>query len=249
MYWWLVTKYDPQYRDASRRYLRDEWIGPAQIGEAFVDGVLTQEEYVRVEGLYAAAVVRLWTASGEPALQIQGLELASGFGLPPQTDDLDDVGFGDWLPVNGERAPAARLEALVRWCLRDLGWCRLVSDEFCVHFGYDFYMQIGTAKAVDDARQEVTSSGLFVEPSDCQSSTAPTNCLSVQVCRINEGVVDHELELEGLDAEAMAELWPEIPELVGYDSRVIDAKVAALVVRYADVSFDFARFTYSLVIG
>src|SRR5262245_16714484 len=139
MHWWRVTKYDPRYRDRTGRYLRDEWIGAAQIGEEFVDGVLTQEEYVRVEGLYAAAVVRLWTASGEPALQIQALEPQSGFGLPPQTDDLHDVGFGDWRPVNGERVHGAGLEALVRWCLRDLGWCRLVSDGFCVEFGYDFY--------------------------------------------------------------------------------------------------------------
>src|SRR5215510_7191053 len=102
MYWWRVTKYDPRYRDKSGAYLRDEWIGAAQIGEAFVDGVLTQEEYLRVEGLHAEAAVRLWKASGEPPLQIQALELSTPFGLAPTTDSLDDVGFGDWRPVNGE---------------------------------------------------------------------------------------------------------------------------------------------------
>src|SRR5215471_12313219 len=147
MYWWRVTKYDPRYRDKSGLYLRDEWIGASQIGSEFVDGVLSQEEYLRVEGLYAAAVVQFWMASGEPPLQIQALECSSSFGLPPQTDELGDVGFGDWRPVNGECVPAARLEALVRWCLRNLGWCRLVGNGFSVDFGYDFYMHIGTAEA------------------------------------------------------------------------------------------------------
>lgn len=253
MYWWRVTKYDPRYRDESGRYLRDEWIGAAQIGEEFVDGIdgiLTEEEYIRVEGLYAAAVVRFWTASGEPPLQIQALELSSSFGLPSESDELDDVGFGDWRPVNGERVPSARLEAIVRWCLRSLGWCRLVSDEFCVDFGYDFYMSIGTATAIDAARQEVTSSGLFVERT--RSPPEPTNRFLVEAHGINDALADDELvndewELPGLDGQAIAELWPELPELAGYESRVIDPSAAALVVRYADVSFDFARFTYRLV--
>src|SRR5215831_19313867 len=102
MYWWRVTKYDPRYRDKSGRYLRDEWIGASQIGSEFVDGVLSEGEYLRVEGLYAAAVVQFWRASGEPPLQIQALEVSSPFGLPPQTDELSDVGFGDWRPVNGK---------------------------------------------------------------------------------------------------------------------------------------------------
>lgn len=114
MYWWRVTKYDPRYRDKSGRYLRDEWVGAAQIGKEFVDGALTKEEYIRVEDLYAAAVARFWTASGEPPLQIQALELSSSFGLPPVADELDDVGFGDWRPVNGERVPSARLEAVIQ---------------------------------------------------------------------------------------------------------------------------------------
>ena len=34
-----ITKYDPQFRDEQGGYLRDEWIGAGQIGDAFVDGL------------------------------------------------------------------------------------------------------------------------------------------------------------------------------------------------------------------
>ena len=57
MHHFRITKYDPQFRhERTGAYMRDEWTGAGQIGEAFVDGVLTEGEYRRVEGLYASAV-------------------------------------------------------------------------------------------------------------------------------------------------------------------------------------------------
>jgi hypothetical protein len=91
---WRITKYDPQFRHEQGYYLRDEWTG-RQIGEAFVDGVLTESEYRRVEALYASAARLLWIESGQPPLQIQGLETPD---LPAQSDTLDDVGFASWRP-------------------------------------------------------------------------------------------------------------------------------------------------------
>src|SRR5438128_1182732 len=72
--YWRISKYDPQFRDQSGRYLRDEWIGAAQIGKAFGGETLTTDEYLRVERLYVAAVLHLWKASGAPSLQIQALQ-------------------------------------------------------------------------------------------------------------------------------------------------------------------------------
>lgn len=249
MFWWRVSKYDPAFRDASGRYLRDEWIGPAQIGEEFPDGVLTREEYLRVESLLTAAVLLLWRACGEPPLQIRALEGPGMFGLPPASDELDDVGFEGWRPANGEYVPGGLVGAMVRWCLRDLGWCQLDGDGFCVHFGYDFYLWVGTREPADAARREIAASGVFVEPSSARIREDSPRAFVVEACRIGDNLLDHEIALTGLSAEAIAHLWPEVPALVGYRHRTIDADLASRIARYAEIPFDFERFTYVLALA
>jgi hypothetical protein len=247
MFCWRVTKYDPRFRDEAGCYLRDEWIGAAQIGTEFADGVLTREEYLRVESLYVAALSRMWNTCGSPALQIQGLEVGAPFGLPPKDDSLDDVGFDDWRPVNGDYVPAARVDAMARWCLRDFGWCQLVADRFYVHFGYDYYMYLGGEEFADDARQQIAADGLFVEMCESPYQCGAPTAFGIQAVRIGEQVVDHEVALSDLPPVAMADLWPEVPALAGYRTRKIDADLAARIRRYADVTFDFGCFTYDLV--
>jgi hypothetical protein len=247
---WQITKYDPQFRSERGVYLRDEWTGAGEIGEAFpFGGVLTESEYRRVEGLYASAARLLWMESGQPPLQIQSLETSCFFGLPAQLDTLDDVGFADWRPVNGEFILGAHLlEAVVRWCLRDFGWCQLVAPEFYVTFGYDFYMYAGTTDSVDSARRAITSSGLFVELCDPHGPKGTPNKFRIQAARVGEIVVDHDHELTGLSAQAVADLWPEITALVGYNYREIDGPMAERINRYARFDFDFEHFTYSLAV-
>ena len=240
---WRITKYDPQFRHEQGYYLRDEWTG-RQIGEAFVDGVLTESEYRRVEGLYASAARLLWMESGHPPLQIQGLYTSD---LPAQSDTLDDVGFAGWCPVNGEFIPGAHLgEAVVRWCLRDFGWCRLVAPGFYVDFGYDFYMYVGTTDSVDSARRAITSSGLFVELCAPHGPKGTPKEFRILAFRVGENLLDHDHELTGLSAQAVADIWPEITALVGYTTRPIDGPMAERINRYARFDFDFERFTYSL---
>jgi hypothetical protein len=65
---WRVTKYDPRHRDSQGRYKRDEWIGPAQIGQTFPDGALTEAEYLRVENLYIAAALA-FLRTGSPSME------------------------------------------------------------------------------------------------------------------------------------------------------------------------------------
>lgn len=164
MHWWRISKYDPRFRDGSGRYLRDEWIGAGQIGQVCGGTLLTEEEYLRVESLYVAAVLLCWKASGAPALEIRALETSAPFGLPAQQASLADVGFGAWRPRDGELVATSNvLTAMVRWCLRELGWCELAADGFELAFGYDFYVSVGSVDLSAAAREAVTASGLFIE--------------------------------------------------------------------------------------
>jgi hypothetical protein len=165
MHGWRISKYDPRFRDEHGLYQKDEWIGAGQIGEVFPDGVLSEQEYLRVEDLYVSAVLRLWIAAGEPALQIRALETSAPFGLPAQSDSLADVGFRGWFPSEGASiTQAALIAAITRWCLREFGSCELVAGDLRVSFGYDYYLHVATTSDVADARRAVLESGLFIEP-------------------------------------------------------------------------------------
>jgi len=52
----------------------------------------------------------------------------------------------------------------MRMCLREAIWCKLEAEgRFYIHFGWDYYMYIGSDKSSADAIQLATSDGLFVE--------------------------------------------------------------------------------------
>jgi hypothetical protein len=246
---WRITKYNPRFRhERGGYYLRDEWTSRSEIGKTFVDGVLTESEYRRVEGLYASAARLLWMASGQPPLQIQALE--PNRPPPTQSDPLGDVGFAGWRPVNGEFVPGEHflVAAIVRWCLRELGWCLLVAPGFYVQFGDDFYMYAGTTDSLQNVRRAIASSGLFVEPTHPHGPKLTPKKFCIGAWRVSDNRHDHDHELTLLSDQASADLWPEITALAGYLIREIDGPMAERINRYARFDFDFERFTYCLTV-
>lgn len=48
--------------------------------------------------------------------------------------------------------------------LREYLWCKLISKyKMFVHFGYDYYMYIGSRSQCKDTLRKIKDSGLFVE--------------------------------------------------------------------------------------
>ena len=149
-----VTKYDPQYRDASGAYNRNEWIMHSQIGESFDDGVLTEPQYMAVENAYVDAAVSFLLESGVDSLAIQSLENARGY----QSSDLTIA--------DGHVCSLPEIADLARLVLRDIIWCKLARDAAFIHFGWDYYMYIGVPVPCPIAINSATESGLFVESFD-----------------------------------------------------------------------------------
>ncbi|MBR3875567.1 MAG: hypothetical protein IKJ25_02180 [Clostridia bacterium] len=52
---------------------------------------------------------------------------------------------------------------VARGCLREEFWCKLVSKDFFVHFGYDYYMYIGANIEEDHMSEIARENGLFSE--------------------------------------------------------------------------------------
>jgi hypothetical protein len=154
-----VTKYDPQFRDSSGSYLRDEWTGPHEIGEDIDGHVLTQDEFDTTVNKYLYAVEAFARESGVSALSVVGLNERA---TPDQA----------WAGVReGDLVPLERALTLIGSELRGtaLGAPLEVPDEFYVHVGDYLYLWIGSAVDCVRATAEATRIGLFVEPDQISS--------------------------------------------------------------------------------
>jgi hypothetical protein len=130
------------------------WTSISDIGQSFDDGVLTLEEYERVEELYLRAVRILLETAGSPDLVINEID----FTPHPTTPSGKAIHVGARFNVE-EALEVCRME------LREELSCRLDADDgsFHVVVGFDYYLYVGTTQAPEAAIQSIEESGLFVE--------------------------------------------------------------------------------------
>lgn len=147
MFEYRVTKYDPAFRDARGVYGRDEWTSFADIGRPFGGEPLTTEAYQRVEDAYVATALAFWAEVGRPTLIARGVEHAKEVRAPAEGSAVD----------------AALLDDLVRRVLREELWCRLESETYFLHVGWDYYAYVGVSEPCLASCALAAASGLFVE--------------------------------------------------------------------------------------
>jgi hypothetical protein len=82
---------------------------------------------------------------------------------------------GSAAPTEGEPVGGARLDNLVRRCLREVAWLELiVAQKLLVHFGYDMRLIVASSIPVAEPIAQIPSSGLFVYDSDAPLPTLDT---------------------------------------------------------------------------
>jgi hypothetical protein len=143
-----VTKYNPAFRDRSGAYTKVEWTMFGQIGQTFSGGVLTSDEYERIEDAYIQAALSFLRESGLLSMRVAGLKHSRKRPLDFQ---------------NGIVLPLERIGEITRQILREEYWCRLEGSDGFLHFGWDYYMYIGVPHLCPIARARATKLGLFVE--------------------------------------------------------------------------------------
>lgn len=165
MYWWEVTKYDPALRDEWGAYTRDEWTDASCVGHEIADHVLSPEEYVHTENAYVRAVREFLADADDPPLFVsKGLERGDEKLSDLARWGLDDVARQRPPLREGERLSGDDVDVACRLILRGAAWCKLETPElFGVHFGYDYYMYIGSYHHSERAIERTEASGLFVE--------------------------------------------------------------------------------------
>lgn len=162
MFCWRITKYNSAYRDENGSYIADEWTSFSDIGKNFESGKLTFDDYIKIEDAYIQAITYFMDCLGIETLQITDLEIGakpSGnqFYSPEMMHVLDSLS-------DGKKVAKEQVGIIVRLVLRENIWCKLAAESMYVHFGYDYYMYIGSKKPCDGAVNKIEQSGLFVEP-------------------------------------------------------------------------------------
>lgn len=147
-----ITKYDPRLRDPDGAYRGEDWTAFSDIGRKFAGRTLMKAEYLRVERLYLNALESLLHEAEVPTLQIRDLEAQGLRGAAAKTWSAKRL---------LRRADVKRFATLA---LRGKLWGRLEAPRRAfVHFGYEYYMYIGTSKNTPNAIAAIEASGLYAE--------------------------------------------------------------------------------------
>ena len=141
-----VTKYNPDYRDANGAYQKDEWTEFSDIGKSFNGHILTADEYYEVEKHYIQMCTDVWEKQGSHHIYV---------------NDIEKHGFSLFIPKTvKDKKPLSRM---VKNILENKLWARLVGDDFFLHFGYDYYMYIGTVLEPDTMSELASKYNLYCE--------------------------------------------------------------------------------------
>lgn len=165
MFQWRITKYNPKYRDEKGVYTRDEWTSISDVGSVYK---ITSADYIAIENKYVEAVVSFMEYLQIKNIFIRGLEKRNGIieqikkfpGIYPQ--EMINL----FSSAQENLVLDKNLVAIIcRLILREHLWCKLVSADsnFFVHFGYDFYMYIGSVNDCSEIISGIEKTGLFVE--------------------------------------------------------------------------------------
>lgn len=150
MYHWRVTKYNLKYRDENGAYLRDEWTIFREVGKIFDGKKVTISDYLVVEDNYIEAILSFMDCLHIGELKLTSLNKANR----PIENEIYSQEMIDVYGRIKNRYIASRSEVAIIACLilRHNIWCRLKSDDMYVHFGWDYYMYIGTKNECKRAR-------------------------------------------------------------------------------------------------
>ena len=138
-----VTKYNPEFRDSTGKYLvSDEWTSFFDIGKS-----VSIEDYECTEKAYIDTAIEVLQETNCIGLNVVSLEKNA-----PEKEAEEE----DFLKLNA-------LKNIFQSVLREEIWCKFENESHYVHFGYDYYMYIGTPDECINAREQAKLRGLYVE--------------------------------------------------------------------------------------
>lgn len=140
-----ITKYNPSNR-VNDVYMADEWTSFSDIGKVFGGTLLSQEVYLKTEQAYIDFCIELIEKSKISNLHIEQAEYyAENMHFPTSISNTQEI------------------RHVVAACLREQCWLKLTSKDFFIHFGYDYYMYIGSSLSAESLTEIAIRHGLYCE--------------------------------------------------------------------------------------
>jgi len=162
MFCYRITKYDPLNRDSLGTYIKDEWTSFSDIGKIFEDSIFTIQDYQQVEDVYIQSILLFMDCLNLNQLCITSLQknskpLENSLSSSIMTDVYNSL-------KNGKFISRKLINIIARLALRENLWCKLETEKMYVHFGYDYYMYIGSQEDCIATVKKIEKLGLFIEP-------------------------------------------------------------------------------------
>lgn len=147
-----ISKYNPIYRNAGGNYEREDWTSFSDIGKSFNGKIFDVNEYNKYEQAYIETALSFLKESKINKLLISDLEnnhLNSRYSNLQNNRVLDSNEL---------------ISQVIKSVLREDFWCKLINqNNFFIHFGYDYYMYIGTNIKCEKSEILLTRNNLFME--------------------------------------------------------------------------------------
>ncbi len=126
----------------------DEWTSISDVGKLYNGKLFTYSEYVQAESRYLQLIELVCSTLNIDHLQISSIE--NPFDICPY-------------PNNHLLKNLDMIVNVAKDCLREKYWCKLQTDGLFFHFGYDYYLYIGSPLDHIQMNKIVSSVGLFLE--------------------------------------------------------------------------------------
>ena len=144
---YVISKYNPEYR-INGVYSINEWTSISDIGKRFATGVLTADQYKKVEQAYIDCCITLMRYAEIKKLSVCNPEYYSKCRLPRSLSSERDI-----------------CQAIMD-CLQEKCWARLEAKKFYIYIGYDYYIHVGTELSDLLVKEVAQKFGLFCEDGD-----------------------------------------------------------------------------------
>ena len=147
-----ITKYNPANR-INGVYIADEWTSISDIGKVFNGIILSQDTYLKTEKAYLDCCIEL----------IEKAKIAI-FSIKQAEYYTENVRFPSSISNTQE------IRGVITACLREQCWLKIIAKDFFIHFGYDYYMYVGSVLSKETVAETATKFGLF-----CEETPSPYN--------------------------------------------------------------------------
>ncbi|WP_010098051.1 DUF7683 domain-containing protein [Ornithinibacillus scapharcae] len=247
-YQYRITKYNPIYRNSFGEYTKEEWISSSQIGKTFDGEVFTIVDYFQVEASYINTILSFMKESQINSLRVVLLDNER---FQDESSELFEEKFKEVILEEDLLVSEKDIAIICQMVLREFIHCLLISgDDFFVHFGYDYYMYIGSNQpcklGIDFAREN----GLFVEEYQSPYYLAEEDIMRTieWTAKENESILgDEDLSMVPLKEFQKALNLSEDHPVVG--SFRITSKNKDFFQQYMEHKLDFSKYNYFLFGG